>query len=194
METKTFAQIVLRSLMTPLFTTAEVADMLYANPVTIRTWLRRGYLKLQGGVRPGTGKTMLFSPLDFVSVMVFSQASELTIPPGTFANQLARQAMGATLNQLHLIAGTKDYEDICKRDFEEAAKEVDLQMSWDGFKRYIIAIYNVISKAPAIISANNFEDMSISYNSLFIAIDCKDLAEKALSLLLWHKDKFASKG
>ena len=198
MDLKPFARKVLASCTVPIFSTDEVAEMARAKPVTIRSWITRGYLTLQFATRPGKGRSMEFAPLDAIEVMTFSQMSVLGISPSKFSGRVASYFMSRILTQLHLIAETENFEEESKESFYGMQKIMGgkIFFEWNGFHRYAALTHPLfdveqMDEPPVpLIELDEIPELNHPDCSIYVVIDCKDFAEKAVKWFMNYEARF----
>lgn len=108
----------------PFLTTEAVASIAGIKPATLSQWVKRGYVKLRGSSRPGTGRAMLFSFSDLIEVLAFTHLSRLGFPPKGAAGELSEEVMTCAGQRLMELAGA--YGDLS-------------ESSLGDFQRYVTA-------------------------------------------------------
>lgn len=184
MDLKPAARAVFRRIGVPLFTSDEVADMTGIKSTTLRAWISRGHVRLLGAERPGRGRTMMLSATDLITVLAFSQIARLSIPPTAVAQEVVDLVTANVSQHVRLIAGIEDEDD------EE-----------QPIRRYLVAYY--FDVVPGLrkpmadfvglktMEVDNLDSIASELNdSTFVAIDCKDFAEKLLYYVTPYKARF----
>ncbi len=184
MQLQPAARAVFRRIGVPLFTSDEVADMTGIKATTLRAWISRGHVRLLGAERPGRGRTMLLSVTDLITILAFSQISRLSIPPSAVAQKVVNLVTVTVSEHVRLTAGIEDEDD-------------DEQ----PIRRYIVIFYRDIVpelRKPLAdfvglktLMVDSIENITSELNdSTFVAIDCKDFAEKLLYYVTPYNARF----
>lgn len=192
----------------PKLSTQAVAKYLDVKSVTLRSWITREYIKLINAERgsSGRGKSSLFSPLDVAQLIICAKMTRFSIVPGFLTAKFAEEVTGNVLDVLHILAGTKNYEqekrdstaqyydrridDQKKRGFTGESIKIleDLKeeaLSKDAVLRYYSIYYSPLMKE--FMGGPTESGLppgvgGMGTEPVILVFDCLDVAEKLIAL------------
>ena len=162
------AQKILRISGAQLFTIEEVAEVVREKPAVIRNWISRGHIDLRFTELPGRGKRVLFAFEDIIQIMIVAEASRINIDP-QISKRFAERVMSTVMRIL--------------MDFAGVFGEKHLEHS-DNAMRYAIIYYSVYAQGVDVaLSSSPTIELDYATDASRVVIDCKEIAERAISII-----------
>ena len=180
------ARLILSRYFDPIISTDNLARMLGIKKARLQQWVHRGHVTLS---RPGTGRSLLFSPGDSIKAAAFYHLSELHIPPAKIAGDLFSQIEALIVEQLNEIADIRDWRENARSSHFELAQKHGFEMAYEPAKRFAVIfssdypsnLKNPLTISPdtnlCVLNLESIEDSAMYfYSSSFVVIDCKKAA------------------